>query len=542
MTRLVDRPLWHALKTHQIQQRQLNMLAELQSDPTRVARWTQTVAGLTVDYSKHLATDETLALLRALATDCDIASAIEQCLSGALVNASERRAVLHTALRMGAASPAPADIRSAVADTLAQMAAFVSAVHEQRLLGYTGKPLRQIVNIGIGGSHLGPKVASDALQYRWSPGFEIHYIANVDGFDFHQVTAQLDPESTLFVVCSKSFSTLETQLNAQAAKAWLIDQLGSADAVGHHFAAVSTQVAAAAEFGIRSEHVFPLWDWVGGRYSLWSSIGLAQALVLGMPAFLELLAGAAEMDQHFLTAPVADNLPITLGLLDLWYLNFWGAQSRAVLVYDQSLRDFPAHLQQVEMESNGKSMSRAHEPVQWTTGAVVWGGTGTNGQHAYHQLLHQGTALIPVDFIMPLQTHYPLADHHQWLFAHFLGQQQALLQGRSLAEVRAAMQAAGASAQTIAEVAPHRVIPGNRPHTSITMDAITPHTLGALIALYEHRVFVQAHLWGINAFDQWGVELGKTLGEQIFGALAGGDATALDPATQAQIQRFRSLT
>jgi glucose-6-phosphate isomerase len=418
------------------------------------------------------------------------------------------------------------------------MADFVQAVQQQELLGYTGKPLRQIVNIGIGGSHLGPKVVSDALKYRWLPGFDVRYLANVDGYDFHQTCADLDPESTLFIICSKSFSTLETQLNAQAARAWLIDQLGDAKAVANHFAAVSTQVVAAAEFGIPEQRVFPLWDWVGGRYSLWSSIGLAQALVLGMPAFLELLAGAAEMDQHFKDSPLAHNLPVTLGLLDVWYINFWAAKTRAVLVYDQSLQEFPAHLQQLEMESNGKAVTHRGEPVPYTTGAIVWGGTGTNGQHAYHQLLHQGTHLIPADFIMPLTSQYPLADHHPWLFAHFLGQQQALLQGRSLAEVRTEMAAAGASEEQIEQVAPHRVMPGNRPHTSITMDAVTPRTLGALIALYEHRVFVQAQLWGINAFDQWGVELGKTLGERIYQALQDGDGTAFDAATQAHLMRF----
>lgn len=540
MTRVIDRPVWQALITHQIQQRQLNMVDLLHANPGRVEGWTQSVAGLTVDFSKHLATDETLALLRALATETGLSEAIKQCMSGGIVNTSEHRSALHTALRMGALSPAPAALRSTVQDTLQRMELFVEAVHQQQRLGYTGQPLRHIVNIGIGGSHLGPKVVSDALQYRWAPGFDIRYIANVDGFDFHQALVDLNPEQTLFVICSKSFSTLETQLNAQAARAWLIDQLGSPDAVAHHFAAVSTQVAAATEFGICAEAVFPLQDWVGGRYSLWSSVGLAQALVLGMPAFLELLAGAAQMDHHFKDAPVAENLPMTLGLLDVWYINFWAAKTRAVLVYDQSLREFPAHLQQLEMESNGKSVTHSGAAVHWSTGAVVWGGTGTNGQHAYHQLLHQGTQLVPVDFIMPLTSHYGLNNHHQWLFSHFLGQQQALLQGRTLAEVRTSMQAGGASAEDIERIAPHRVIPGNRPHTAITMAALTPSTLGALIALYEHRVFVQAQVWGINAFDQWGVELGKTLGEQIYHALNAESNAQLDAATQAQIQRFKT--
>lgn len=540
MTRLIDRPIWHALKTHQIQQRHLNMADLIQSDPRRVAAWTQTIAGLTVDFSKHLATDETMVLLRTLADETHLSKAISKCMSGATVNESEHRSALHTALRMGNLSPAPKAIRRAVEHSLQRMTDFVQAVHHQHLLGYTGRPLRQIVNIGIGGSHLGPKVVSDALQYRWAPGFDLRYIANVDGFDFHQATANLDPESTLFVICSKSFSTLETQLNAKAARAWLIDQLGSAKAVPYHFVAVSTQIDSAIDFGIPAKHVFPLWDWVGGRYSLWSSVGLAQAIVLGMPAFLQLLAGAAQMDHHFKDAPLTENIPITLGLLDIWYLNFWAAKTRAVLVYDQSLHEFPAHLQQLEMESNGKSVTRSGAAVHWATGAVVWGGAGTNGQHAYHQLLHQGTQFIPVDFIMPLTSHYALADHHHWLFAHFLGQQQALLQGQSLAEVRMAMQAKGASAEELERIAPHRVIAGNRPHTSITMDALTPNTLGALIALYEHRVFVQAHLWDINAFDQWGVELGKSLGVQIYQALSANEDTSLDAATRAQIQRFKS--
>ncbi|MFY0666120.1 MAG: glucose-6-phosphate isomerase [Natronospirillum sp.] len=534
---------WQALSAHQAELSNQHMRTLFQQDPARSGRFSLAAAGIHLDFSRNRLTDDTLQLLTQLAEQAELQPAIQAMFDGAVINQTEQRAVLHTALRNRSARPVMVDgtdVMPMIRDTLQQMRDFVAAVDSGRFAGYTGKPLRTIVNIGIGGSFLGPKVVSDALKPYWKEGFDLRYIANVDGTDVTEACKGLDPETTLFVVCSKTFSTLETLKNAQAAREWFLGTGATQADVKHHFVAVSTNTKAATEFGISADNLFDMWDWVGGRYSLWSAIGLPQALVFGMDTFEQLLDGAHAMDEHFRTAPLAENMPVILGLLGIWYQNFWGAESQAVLVYDEYLKDFPAHLQQMDMESNGKRVTRDGEAVTWQTGAVVWGGTGTNGQHAYHQLIHQGTRLIPADFIMPLQSHNPVSDHHAWLFANFLGQQQALLEGKTEQEVIAELTAKGMPADAAATLAPHKVIPGNQPHNALTFKRGTPEVIGALIALYEQKVFVQGHIWGINSFDQWGVELGKVLGNAVYEALQSGDTTGYDSSSANMIERFRA--
>ena len=533
---------WKILTAHRKELDAIHMRDLFKADPERAQTFNASAAGIDLDYSKNRINVHTMAHLMALAREAKLPEAIEGMFRGDIINRSEGRAVLHTALRNRSQRPISVegeDITATVNATLAKMKAFVEQVHSGEFAGYTGKKLRTIVNIGIGGSFLGPKVVSDALKPYWQQGYDLKYIANIDGTDVTEACKDLDPETTLFIVASKSFSTLETLKNAEAARAWFFEQGGKPDQVKHHFVAVSTNIKAATEFGIDEANLFPMWDWVGGRYSLWSAIGLAQALVLGFDTFEQLLSGAHAMDEHFRTTGFEHNLPVILGMLGVWYHNFFGAESHAVLSYDEYLKDLPNHLQQVDMESNGKAVTHDGSAVSWQTGPVIWGGTGTNGQHAYHQLLHQGTRLIPADFIMPLQSHNPVADHHQWLFANFLGQQQAMLEGKTEAEVRAELSAKGLSDDEIAELAPHKVIPGNRPSNTLTFDKGTPEVIGALIALYEHKVFVQGVIWGVNSFAHWGVELGKVLGNAVFDALSSGATEGYDSSTAQLIARFR---
>ncbi len=539
---LITLPSWRALTEHQPAVAQTTLRDLFSHDPGRFNRFSMEAAGLHLDYSRHRINDDTLNHLLALAEERGLNDGIRALFAGHHVNNTEDRPALHTALRRPVdAGPLPVDgedLQETVQLTLSRMEAFVDDIHEQRRVGYTGKPLRTIVNIGIGGSFLGPKVVSDALKPYWRSGYNLHYIANIDGASVAETCAELDPETTLFVICSKSFGTLETLKNAEAARRWFLSTGATQDDISRHFIAVSTNVEKATEFGIDPDNLFPLWDWVGGRYSLWSAIGLPQAIVVGMDRFRELLAGGHAMDEHFRTAPLRANMPVIQGLLGIWYQNFWGAEAHAVLAYDESLSDFPAHLQQMDMESNGKRVTHDAAPVEWNTGSVIWGGTGTNGQHAYHQLLHQGTRLIPVDFLMPLRSHYDVDGHHDWLFANFVGQQQALLEGRTETEIVDELMAQGKSEATARALAPHKVIPGNQPHSTITFEQLTPETLGALIALYEHKVFVQGHIWDINPFDQWGVELGKVLGNSVYDALQSGDLSGYDSSTAAMIRRY----
>ena len=536
-------PAWQALNQHRQAMQDFSMRDAFNADPQRFSQFTLSSCGLFLDYSKNLITSETRDLLVALAKEVDLKAAINSLYAGEPVNSSEGRPALHTALRRPVGdklSVNGVNIMPDVHKVLNQITDLVGRIHDGLWRGYTEKPITDVVNIGIGGSFLGPELVSEALLSYAHKGVRCHYLANIDGSEFHELTMKLRAETTLFIVSSKSFNTLETLKNAQAARAWYLAQGGSEAELYRHFIAVSSNNAAAVAFGIREENIFPMWDWVGGRYSLWSAIGLPIALAIGMSNFKELLSGAYTMDQHFQNAPFEQNMPVLLGLLGVWYGNFWGAQSHAILPYDHYLRNITKHLQQLDMESNGKSVRQDGTPVATDTGPVIWGGVGCNGQHAYHQLLHQGTQLIPADFIVPIVSFNPVSDHHQWLYANCLSQSQALMLGKTRAEAEAELRDKGIPEDEVQKLAPHKVIPGNRPSNTIVVERISPRRLGALVAMYEHKVFVQSVIWGINAFDQWGVELGKELGKGVYNRLTGAEETsAEDASTQGLINYFR---
>ncbi len=538
-------PAWQALNQHRQAMQDFSMREAFNADPQRFTQFTLSSCGLFLDYSKNLITSETRDLLVGLAKEVDLQGAIKSLFNGEPVNSSEGRPALHTALRRPVGdklSVNGVNIMPDVHKVLNQITDLVGRIHDGLWRGYTEKPITDVVNIGIGGSFLGPELVSEALLSYAHKGVRCHYLANIDGSEFHELTMKLRAETTLFIVSSKSFNTLETLKNAQAARAWYLAQGGSEAELYRHFIAVSSNNAAAVAFGIREENIFPMWDWVGGRYSLWSAIGLPIALAIGMSNFKELLSGAYTMDQHFQTAPFEANMPVLLGLLGVWYGNFWGAQSHAILPYDHYLRNITKHLQQLDMESNGKSVRQDGTPVSTDTGPVIWGGVGCNGQHAYHQLLHQGTQLIPADFIVPIVSFNPVSDHHQWLYANCLSQSQALMLGKTRAEAEAELRDKGMDEAEVQKLAPHKVIPGNRPSNTIVVERISPRRLGALVAMYEHKVFVQSVIWGINAFDQWGVELGKELGKGVYNRLTGTEEQPADDAsTQGLINYFRVL-
>ncbi|GAB7528861.1 glucose-6-phosphate isomerase [Pseudomonas sp. 3A(2025)] len=536
-------PAWQALSQHRQTMQDFSMREAFTADPQRFSQFTLSSCGLFLDYSKNLITHETRDLLVTLAKDAGLKEAIKAQFEGELVNSSEGRPALHTALRRPVGDKLlvnGTNIMPDVHKVLSQMTELVGRIHDGLWRGYTEKPITDVVNIGIGGSFLGPELVSEALLAYTHKGVRCHYLANIDGSEFHELSQTIRAETTLFIVSSKSFNTLETLKNAQAARAWYLAQGGSEAELHRHFIAVSSNNAAAVAFGIREENIFPMWDWVGGRYSLWSAIGLPIALAIGMSNFKELLSGAYTMDQHFLNAPFEQNMPVLLGLLGVWYGNFWGAQSHAILPYDHYLRNITKHLQQLDMESNGKSVRQDGTPVATDTGPVIWGGVGCNGQHAYHQLLHQGTQLIPADFIVPIVSFNPVSDHHQWLYANCLSQSQALMLGKTRPEAEAELRANGLDEDQVQKLAPHKVIPGNRPSNTLVVERISPRRLGALVAMYEHKVFVQSVIWGINAFDQWGVELGKELGKAVYQRLTGGvEEEAEDASTQGLINYFR---
>lgn len=541
MTILTQSTTWKALAAHS--QQIPHMLELFAGDPARFSNMSLSTCGLFLDYSKNRATPETLNLLLTLAQEAKLDAKIKAMFAGDIINTTEKRAVLHTALRSTADQSIIAegqDIVPEVQQTLNKMQQFVTSVTSGQWKGYTGKAITDIVSIGIGGSFLGPKIVSQALRPYWITGLNCHFVANVDGTSISEKLKLLDPETTLFIMSSKSFGTQETLTNTLTAKAWFLAKGGSQSDVAKHFVAVTSNVAKATEFGIDAANIFPMWDWVGGRYSLWSAIGLPIALLIGMDNFRSLLKGAHQMDTHFATAPLAENMPVIMGLFSLWYGNFFNAQSHVVLTYDHYLRGLPAYFQQLDMESNGKSVTLNGTHVDYSTGPVIWGGEGTNGQHAYHQLLHQGTALIPADFIMPLQSHNPIGEHHDQLASNCFGQTQALMQGRTLDEALAELSKSNLSDEEKLLIAKHKVMPGNKPSNTLLMDKLTPETLGALIALYEHRTFVQGAIWDINSFDQWGVELGKTLGNDVLARIgADQEATALDASSNGLINLYR---
>lgn len=512
---------WRALHQHFSVVERTHMRDLFAQQPDRFEQFSLEAAGLFLDYSKNRINRETLSLLCRLAESVDLAGYIEAMFSGQKINNTENRAVLHTALRQQEETPVYVDGQDVIPEIRAvqqKMRLFSEAVRSGQWRGYTGKKIRSIVNIGIGGSNLGPLMVWYALKPYIEPELSLHYVSNVDATHLVENLRQCDPETTLFIVASKTFTTLETMANAESARQWLVDALGSEEAIANHFVAVSTNEQAVRGFGIDPENMFIFWDWVGGRYSVWSSIGLSLAIGLGMERFEEFLAGAALMDSHFATAPFDRNMPVILALLGVWYRNFYHTSSQAVLPYDQYLRFLPDYLQQLDMESNGKTVNRFGQSVSVATGPIIWGSAGSDGQHAYFQLLHQGTHLIPADFIIPVNSHNPLGAHHRMLISNCLAQSESLMRGQTLEEVD--IELADLPEDEKALLRPHKVFPGNRPSNTIMMERVTPKTLGALIALYEHKVFVQGVIWQLNSFDQWGVELGKKLAVPLYKELA----------------------
>jgi glucose-6-phosphate isomerase len=534
LTRL---PAWRALADHFEQVKDVHLRQLFADDPTRGERMAAEAVGLYLDYSKHRVTDETMRLLVRLAAARGLRARIDAMYSGERINASEDRAVLHVALRAPRDAHIVVDGQDVVPDVhavLDRMAAFADRVRSGTWTGHTGKPIRNVVNIGIGGSDLGPVMAYEALRFYAQRDLTFRFVSNVDATDFVEATRDLDPAETLFVVASKTFTTLETMTNANSARAWCLAALGSDAAVARHFVAVSTSTERVQAFGIDAENMFGFWDWVGGRYSMDAAIGLSTMLAIGPAAFGELLAGFHAMDEHFRTTPLAENLPVLMGVLAVWYADFFGAQTTAVLPYDQYLKRFPAYLQQLTMESNGKSVTLDGAPVDYATGAIYWGEPGTNGQHSFYQLIHQGTRLVPCDFIGFYRGLNPLGNHHDLLMANVFAQSEALAFGKTADEVRAE--------GTPDWLVPHRTFPGNRPSTTILADQLTPRILGALVALYEHSVFVQGVIWDIDSFDQWGVELGKVLAQRIVPELSAPVDAPLehDSSTSTLIRRYRA--
>jgi len=499
-------PAWRELEVHAEAMGEAHMRDMFAADPHRFERFSLRLDDLILDYSKNRITTHTMDLLLRLATEAGIEIARDAMFAGEHINNTEDRAVLHTALRGGD--------RPEVAAVLDKMRDFSQAVRSGEWKGATGKPIADVVNIGIGGSDLGPVMVSEALRPYHKPGLRVRFVSNVDGTHMAETLKLCDPETTLFIVASKTFTTQETMANAHTAKDWLVGALGEA-AVASHFVALSTNARAVGEFGIDLDHMFEFWDWVGGRYSLWSAIGLSIAVAVGFNDFRRLLDGAAAMDRHFQSAPLAQNMPVVLALLGIWYNNFLGAHAHAVLPYDQYLHRLPAYLQQLDMESNGKGVARDGTPVAWQTGPIIFGEPGTNGQHAFYQLIHQGTKLVPCDFLAAANTHNPIGDHHTLLLSNFLAQPEALMRGKTLDEVRAE------NPHLTESQAAHRVFSGNHPTNTLLYKLLDPYTLGMLIALYEHKVFVQGMVWDINSFDQWGVELGKQLAKKILPQLNG---------------------
>jgi glucose-6-phosphate isomerase len=516
-TPLTETPPWRALAEHWRRICGLEMRDMFAEDPARFRRFSVAIDGLLFDYSKNRITEETLGLLLALAEASGLPEAAAAMASGEAINWTERRAVLHTALRNRSNRPVLVngrDVMPEVNAVLERMRRFATAIRDGSHRGATGLPIRTVVNIGIGGSHLGPEMITQALR-PFHDGPEVRFVSNVDATDFVEAVRGLNPAETLFIVASKTFTTQETMTNAASARRWLVDGVGDASAVAHHFAALSTNREAVVAFGIDPENMFEFWDWVGGRYSSWSAIGLPVVVAIGFPRFEELLEGGHAMDRHFLEAPLERNIPVLMAVLGVWYANFVGAASHAVLPYDQYLARLPAYLQQADMESNGKSVDRDGRRVDYSTGPILWGEAGTNGQHAFFQLIHQGTRLVPCDFIGCARSHNPLADHHAKLIANMIAQSEALMVGRTREEARVELERRGLPAGQVAELLPHLVFEGNRPSNTILLDELTPRTLGMLIAAYEHKIFTQGVIWRVNSFDQWGVELGKVLAARI---------------------------
>lgn len=534
---------WSALEAHYLQIKEQHLRDLLATDADRFQRFSIQWEDFLIDYSKNIITAETLELLLQLARETQLPKAIEQMFSGEKINETESRAVLHTALRNRSNTPvcvAGKDVMPAVNAVLEQMKDFSKNIHNGAWTGYTGKSITDIVNIGIGGSDLGGVMVTEALHSYWKSGIQVHFVSNVDGTHIAETLQQINPETTLFIISSKTFTTQETMANAFTARRWFLEAAVEEQHVARHFVAVSTNAAAVQSFGIAPESMFEFWDWVGGRYSLTSAIGLSIVLTVGFEHFIALLEGFHSMDRHFRETPLERNVPVILALIGIWYNNFFGVESEAILPYDQYLHRFPAYFQQGNMESNGKNTDRSGKQVAYQTGPIIWGEPGTNGQHAFYQLIHQGTKLIPCDFIAPAISRNPVGEHHKLLMSNFFAQTEALMCGKTAKEAEAELTAAGKSKEEIAFLLPFKVFPGNRPSNSILIREITPHNLGALIALYEHKIFTQGVIWNIFSFDQWGVELGKQLANNILSELESDTAvTSHDASTNGLINTWK---
>ena len=535
---------WDKLEAHADAAYELEMKELFAEDTDRFSKFSTKFEDILIDYSKNLITEDTMGFLVELAQECGLADAIKAMFSGEKINETEGRAVLHTALRNRSNSPIMVDdqdVMPGINAVLEQIKDFANKLHTGQWTGYTGKAITDIVNIGIGGSDLGPVMVTEALK-PYSKGITPHFVSNVDGTHIAEILKKVDPETTLFIVASKTFTTQETMTNAFSARDWFVEKSGDIAHVGKHFVAVSTNQALVEKFGINPDNMFVFWDWVGGRYSLWSAIGLSIVCTIGYDNFVELLDGAHAMDNHFANTDFAENIPVILALIGIWYNNFFGAETEAILPYDQYMHRFAAYFQQGNMESNGKSVGRDGEYTNYETGPIVWGEPGTNGQHAFYQLIHQGTKLIPCDFIAPAQSHNPISDHHAKLMSNFFAQTEALMMGKDEETVASELEAAGKSEKEIAELLPFKVFTGNRPTNSILAKKITPRVLGSLVAMYEHKIFTQGVIWNIFSFDQWGVELGKQLANQILPELeSDSKVDSHDSSTNGLINAFKAM-
>ena len=548
MAALTTLPVWQALCRHQKTIAASNMRDLFAQDTNRFDKFSFQLDDMLFDFSKHRINDETLPLLLQLAREAQLENWRDRMFAGEKINITENRAVLHTALRNRSNRPVlvdGVDVMPEVNAVLAQMRDFSEKVRAGAWLGYTGKRITDVVNIGIGGSDLGPVMVCDALKPYASADLAVHFVSNIDGAHLMRALEKCQPETTLFIVASKTFTTQETMTNAISARTWFLNKAQDNAHVAKHFVALSTNAKAVTDFGIDQANMFAFWDWVGGRYSLWSAIGLSIALYVGMDHFEALLSGAHEMDQHFQTAPLEENMPVIMALIGIWYNNFFDVATHAILPYDQGMSRFPAYLQQADMESNGKFICRDGKRIQYKTGPVIWGEAGTNGQHAFYQLIHQGTQVVPCDFLMPVHSHYAIGKHgyahHKILLANFLAQTQALMLGKTPDEARLELQEQGLTGAELENLLPHKVFEGNRPSTSILFDKLTPNTLGKLIALYEHKIFVQGMIWDINSYDQWGVEYGKQIAQEILPLLTSdGVVTSFDSSTNGLINYTKS--
>lgn len=544
MTLPNERPAWKALEAHHQEMESVQMRDLFAQDSGRFDKFSLKFEDILLDFSKNRINDKTLSLLRDLAKESDLEGWTKKMFSGEKINTTEDRAVLHIALRNRSNRSIEVDGKDVMPEVnrvLKHMGEFATAIRSGSWKGYTGKQITDVVNIGIGGSDLGPVMATEALKPYAQEGLNVHYVSNVDGTHIAETLKQLDPETALFIIASKTFTTQETLTNAHSARDWFLKTAGDESHVAKHFVALSTNATEVKKFGIAEENMFEFWDWVGGRYSLWSAIGLSIAVYIGIENYEELLAGGHDMDEHFRTAPLEQNIPATLGLLGIWYNNFFGAQTQAILPYDQYLHRFSAYFQQGDMESNGKSVTRYGEKCEWSTGPIIWGEPGTNGQHAFYQLIHQGTKIIPCDFLAPIETHNPVGNHHPILLSNFFAQTEALMKGKTEDEVRKELAGSNLSEDALEKLVPQKMFAGNKPTNSIFFKKLTPRTLGRLIALYEHKIFTQGIVWNINSFDQWGVELGKQLAKAILPELDGdGQVASHDASTNGLINYYKA--